>query len=152
MNGADAMNSESQGDSAFQHLLLFDGVCGLCHRWVRFVLARDKERLVGFAALQSDVAAEALARHGEEPSLDSLAFIVDLGRDGERLIRGARGVLQLLGILGFPWSIARGFGVLPNFLLNPAYAAVARIRYRLFGRYDSCQLPSPEERDRFLDA
>lgn len=128
------------------HILFYDGVCGLCNRLVRFILARDRRRRFQFAPLQSALAAETLARFGRDPrDLDTVYLLAD----GE-LLNKSRAILGVLRTLGGPWSLAAVLGWLPTALLDWLYVRVARNRYRLFGRYESCRLPSAEERSRFL--
>jgi predicted DCC family thiol-disulfide oxidoreductase YuxK len=133
-------------------VVLYDGVCGLCNGLVRFLLPRDREGKLWFAPLQSAFAARVLARHGRDPrDLDTMYLIVDYGRETERLFERARAVLHVLGEIGGIWRLARVFGILPTPLLNLGYAFVARVRYRVFGKYETCPLPGPGERARFVD-
>ena len=132
--------------------LLYDGVCGLCNRFVRFVLEREAgpgERL-RFAALQSEFAREALARHGiDAGDLDSL-FVLPDGRGEAPPLARARAALFVVARLRRPWSWLRVLGVLPTPLLDLGYRLVARYRYRLFGRSDRCELPRPGWAERFI--
>jgi predicted DCC family thiol-disulfide oxidoreductase YuxK len=132
-------------------ILFYDGVCGLCDRLLRFVMRRDRRGAVRFAALQSAFAVETLARHGKDAGrLDTVYVLVDDG-GREVVLSEARAILRVLRELGGGWRVfATVAGVLPTALLNVAYRVVARTRYRLFGRYDSCRLPTPEERARFV--
>jgi predicted DCC family thiol-disulfide oxidoreductase YuxK len=133
-------------------IVLYDGVCALCNRLVRFLLARDRAGRLRFASLQSGFARELLARHGHDAGRLAASYLVlDAGTPAERVVGGARGVLLALAALGGPWRLARWLGVLPSALLDAVYGVVARNRYRWFGRYDRCLLPPPDVRDRFLD-
>jgi len=133
-------------------VVLYDGVCALCNASVRFLLARDPVRRFRFAPLQSDFAHQLLARHGRDPAgLDTLYLVEGYGRDDERVLEKSRAVLQLARLLGPPWSAARIFAILPTALLDFKYDLLASVRYRLFGRYDTCPLPKPEHRDLFLE-
>jgi predicted DCC family thiol-disulfide oxidoreductase YuxK len=135
-------------------VILYDGVCALCNGFVRFVLARDSARRFRFASLQSGFAAAQLARRAREArDLDTLYVLADQGGAGERLLATSRGVLHVLGHVdgpGWRW-LAAALGLLPTALLDAAYGVVVRNRYRTFGRYDTCPLPRPEDRDRFVD-
>ena len=132
-------------------IILYDGVCGLCNRLNRFALKRDKRGVFRFAALQSSFARELLARHGANADdLDTFYVVTDHGAAEERLRRRARAALYVLRVLGSPWRILTVFGVLPTFILDLGYRAVARVRYRLFGKYDSCVLPDPAWKERFI--
>jgi predicted DCC family thiol-disulfide oxidoreductase YuxK len=133
-------------------LILYDGVCGLCNRLNRFVLARDPAGRFRFAALQSSLAREILTRHGRDPrDLDTLYLVLGRGRPDERLLRKSDAALWILRALGGPWRATAALGLVPRALRDLGYDVVARTRYRLFGRYDACPLPDPRHRARFLD-
>jgi predicted DCC family thiol-disulfide oxidoreductase YuxK len=132
-------------------VVLYDGVCGLCDRLVQFSLKRDKRGRVRYAALQGPWARATLGRHGKDPEdLDTVYVVVDPEGPGERLVRKGRAILALLGALGLPWSLVAIFSILPTFLLDFFYDRVARNRYRLFGKYDTCQRPDPAHQARFI--
>ncbi len=134
-------------------VLLYDGVCGLCNRSVKFILAHDRPGLFRFAPLQGPFAAGVLARHGKDPTrLETVYVVLEPGRPTERLLSKARAALFVLKSLGGAWGASRVFGLLPDGLLNVGYDLVARSRYRLFGKSDACLLPDPAVRTRFLDA
>ena len=144
--------SEPRGATADGPIILYDGVCGLCNRLTRFVLARDRPGRFRFAALQSAFASEILARHGRDPrDLDTLYLVIAHGRPEERLLQKSDAALWILRELGGPWRAAGALRVVPRWVRDLGYDLVARIRYRLFGRYDSCPLPEPRHRARFLD-
>ncbi len=128
-------------------ILFYDGVCGLCDRLVQFVLRRDRRARFRFAALQSDLARRTLDGFGK--SADDLDTVYVLTSDG-RLLQKARAIFYALRQLGLPWSLVAVFGILPTVVVDWFYDRVARNRYRLFGKRDSCRLPSGEERARFL--
>jgi predicted DCC family thiol-disulfide oxidoreductase YuxK len=133
-------------------ILLYDGVCGLCNRLVRFVLERDREGRFRFAQLQGPYAAAVLARHGRDAAdLDTMYVVEHPGGPDERLRERARAALFVAGRLGWPWRALRVLGVLPTALLDLGYRAVAASRYRLFGRSASCPLPAPGWAERFVD-
>jgi predicted DCC family thiol-disulfide oxidoreductase YuxK len=140
------------GPAADAPLILYDGVCGLCHRLNRFVLARDPAGRFRFASLQSALAGKILARHGRDPrDLDTLYLVLGYGRSGERLLRKSDAALWILGELDSSWRAASVLRLVPRSLRDLGYDLVARTRYRLFGRYDTCPLPDPRHRARFLD-
>ncbi len=133
-------------------VILFDGVCGLCDRFVQHVLKRDRAGLFRFAPLQSDLAADVLRRHGRDPTqLSTLIVVLDLGGPDERLLVKARAALFVLKGLGGLGRCLVLVEWLPTSLLDWGYDRVARVRYRFWGRTDSCRMPRPEERARFLD-
>jgi predicted DCC family thiol-disulfide oxidoreductase YuxK len=135
-----------------QHLLLYDGICGLCSGVVKFVLKRDAQHLFDLAALQSDAAKKALQPfHIAPDSLDTFYVIADYRSATPLVLERARAALFLANALGWPWRAAGAASLLPTGLLNAGYNLIARTRYRIFGRYDQCRLPPPGYRDRFVD-
>lgn len=133
-------------------LVLYDGVCGLCNRSVRFLLDRDRKDVFRFAALQGALAKQALAKYGKDPTdLDTVYVVVDYGLPTERILSRARAWLFCLRRLGAPWSWLWAWAILPDFLLNVGYNLVARTRYRIFGKLDACPVPSPGDAAKFLD-
>jgi predicted DCC family thiol-disulfide oxidoreductase YuxK len=135
-----------------RHLLLYDGVCGLCDRLVQFVLAHDPGGVFDFAPLQSATGRAAVAREGGDPdALTSFYVVRDYRTAQARSLVKARAALFVARALGFPWNAAALAGVLPTTVLDWGYDVVARSRYRVFGRFDQCVLPRPEQRKRFVD-
>jgi predicted DCC family thiol-disulfide oxidoreductase YuxK len=134
-----------------KHLILYDGVCGLCNGLVRFVLPRDRKDRFRFAALQSDAAREALQKFGASPAnLNTFYLIENHGGPRSRLLDRDRAAIFVLERLGFPWVLAWTLNVVPRFLRRPVYNFIARRRYKWFGKYDSCPLPSPDTRHKFV--
>jgi predicted DCC family thiol-disulfide oxidoreductase YuxK len=134
-------------------IVLYDGVCGLCNRFVQFVLHRDPSGIFRFASLQSPLAARLLARHGRHTeALDTVYAVVDSDSPQERLLARSDAILFVLAQLGGLWRVAAlVFKLVPRPLRDFAYNAVARRRYRIFGRSEACMIPAPENRARFLD-
>jgi len=134
-------------------ILLYDGVCGLCNRFVQFVLRRDRNDFFRFASLQSALAAGILARHGVSPTdLDTVYVVINSDLPDESLLSRSDAVLFVLKQLGTPWRAAAvSLQLLPKFLRDPAYNAIARRRYRIFGRSETCMLPRDQDQSRFLD-
>lgn len=135
-------------------VVLYDGVCGLCSRIVSFLLPRDCERRIHFAALQGPAAAEILRRHGEPPvdgDPQSIILVQAPGTAEERLFHRSAAALHLARMLPGPWPALALFLAVPRFVRDFVYDRVANNRYRIFGRLDACTLPSPENRARFLD-
>ncbi len=133
------------------NIILYDGVCGLCGRLTQFVLRRDAGRRFRFAALQSSFARSLLRRHARNAEdLDTLYVVIDAGSPSERLLSKARGALFILWQLGGGWRALCLLRVLPTFLLDLGYDILARARYRLFGKYATCLVPTPDHRERFI--
>jgi predicted DCC family thiol-disulfide oxidoreductase YuxK len=134
-------------------IILYDGVCGLCNRLVQFLLRHDKRKHLRFASLQSDFAGAVLRRHGLDPKdLDTFHFVENYDRQNERVFDRSDAVLKAGRALGGVWAmLASVASLLPRALLDPLYRLVARNRYRVFGKFESCMLPDPSQRNRFLD-
>lgn len=128
-------------------VVLFDGVCNLCNRSVQFIIRRDKKDQFRFAALQGKTGQAILARHGL-PADSFNSFIL---AEGDKIYTRSTGALRMLKKLGGGWSILYGFIIVPRFIRDWVYDQVARNRYRWFGRQESCMIPTPDLRKKFLD-
>ena len=134
-------------------ILLYDGVCGLCNRLVRFALRHDRRDFFRFASLQSVLAAGILSRHGIAAGvLDTFYVVVDPQRPGESLLARSDAARFVLTSLGGRWKVlGLIFGYLPRGFRDALYNVVARNRYQIFGKFDSCPVPDPRDRHKFLD-
>ena len=137
-------------------LVVFDGHCGLCNRSVRWFLVRDRLDRMRFAPSQSEPVADLLARHAlsaaDAPTGPTSILVVrNAGLPNEQILLRSRAVRALLAELPHPWpAIATVLGIIPRLLLDLAYRLVARWRYRIWGRLETCPIPTPDERARFL--
>jgi predicted DCC family thiol-disulfide oxidoreductase YuxK len=135
-----------------QHLILYDGVCGLCNKWVGQILPRDPQGLFHFAPLQSETAQTILRQHGKNPALlDTIYVVADYKTDTMQVLARGRAALFVIGKLQSPWRFLRCFGILPTFLIDAVYSLVARYRYAVFGKYDQCPIPPAQHRQRFIE-
>ena len=142
--------SPSAGDGS--HLVLYDGVCGLCNRLTQFLLRHDLRRMFVYASLQSQVGQAMVRRFGGDPrELTTFYVIADYQSATARFFTRSDAALFIASQLGWPWRAAVVARCLPTTIRNYAYDAVARTRYRVFGRSDQCVIPPPEFRSRFLD-
>jgi predicted DCC family thiol-disulfide oxidoreductase YuxK len=133
-------------------IVLYDGVCGLCNRLVQFLLKRDTHDRFRFASLQGEFARDLLTGHGADPhDLDTVYVVVESGQPNERLLARSAAVLYMLRELGGFWKVAGVVRVLPKAFRDAVYKIIARNRYRVFGKYESCLLPRPQHRQKFLD-
>ena len=132
-------------------LVLFDGVCPLCHGAVRWILRHDRRRHVRFAPLDSPLSRRLLAAHPAAASVDSVVLLTRSGDEPPRALVRSAAVIGILRESGGMWPlVARLAALVPRPVADFAYDAVARRRVRLFGRYDACPLPPAGERERFL--
>lgn len=141
----------SSAAAASGPVLLYDGACGFCSATVQLVLRRDRRGTLRFAALQGAYARGLVARHPELAGVDSLVWAEPSARGERVFVRSAAG-LRLARYLAGPWHLALAMWLLPRFLRDSAYDMVARHRHRLAGPADTCFVPAPEARARFLDA
>jgi predicted DCC family thiol-disulfide oxidoreductase YuxK len=158
--GADSVSSTTLASTpvsvaaAEGPVILYDGLCGLCDRYVQFVLRYDQRRRFRFAPLQGAFAARALARHGmlpSGPSLDSVVLVEEAGLPTERLRVRSDAVLAIVEELGGAWRLTTFLRVIPRPLRDAVYRLIARMRHRLFGRLDACAVPAdPAAAGRFL--
>jgi len=147
-----AEKEESEGKvSAMGLVLLYDGVCGVCNKSVQTILTHDRSGTMRFAALQSEYGQAALARHPELKGLDSVILLEPSLTGNERAYDRSTAALKVASYLGGLWNIFLAGYVLPKPLRDSLYDFVARNRYKVFGKHDSCMLPPPTSRARFLD-
>ena len=126
-------------------ILFFDGVCGLCNRFVDFSLDHDRAGRVLFAPLQGSTA-EGLLPKEDTANVDTVVF-----HEEGRLYRRSSAIVMLLSRIGGGWKVLSWLlWVVPKPLRDLGYRLVARYRYRIFGQKDTCRLPSAEEQERFL--
>jgi len=124
-------------------IVLFDVVCNLCNGFVQFVLKRDRHGRFRFASLQSDTARRLLQ---EDWATETVVLI-----QGGTAFRKSAAALRIARGLRFPWPFLYGLVVVPRPLRDWIYTWVARHRYGWFGKRESCMVPRPEWKNRFLD-
>ncbi len=129
-------------------VILFDGVCNLCNASVNFIIDRDPKGYFRFAAIQSTQGQALLLRHGRTELGAALSTIVVI-EDG-RLYEESAGALVIARHLPGLWKLLVVFRALPRPLRDGLYRWVAANRYRWFGKTESCRIPTPELRARFL--
>lgn len=126
-------------------IVLYDGECGLCNRSVKFLLKRDGGQIY-YAPLQGETAAALRQRYPEIPkTLESVVLV-----DGDRAYLRSKAFLYGAKYLTRPWRWAYALRWLPAFVLDLGYRVVARVRYRIWGKYDTCRLPTTDERAKLL--
>lgn len=127
-------------------IILFDGVCNFCNSSVNFIMDRDDSSYFKFGALQSDEGQILLKKHHQSTdSFDTLILI-----EADALYTRSTAALRIAKKLSGLWPVFYAFIVIPKFLRDPIYNLIAKNRYRMFGKKDTCRLPTPEERAKFL--
>jgi predicted DCC family thiol-disulfide oxidoreductase YuxK len=127
-------------------IILFDGVCNFCNSSINFVIDHDPEKRFKFAALQSEFGQDILRKFNKNTEdFDSVILLKD-----NTLYQKSDAALEITKHLSGAWKYLAVFSILPTFFLNFFYDIVAKNRYRIFGKSDSCRMPTAELRERFL--
>ncbi len=127
-------------------LIFFDGVCNLCNKSVQLILRNDTQNKFRFAPLQSSVAKQIISSSGS--TLEDKSSIV-LFENG-RIYRHSTAVLRIAKQLRFPFPLLYACILIPIFLRDGIYKWIANNRYRWFGRKESCMVPNPRMKAKFL--
>jgi len=131
---------------AYEPLIVFDGVCVFCSGFVQLILKLDREKRFRFATAQSPLGGALFREHGlPTDDYDSNLAIID-GAAFTKL----DSFVAVMAALGWPWRAAKALLILPRPLRDWLYDRVAKNRYALFGRKDSCDIPSAELRERLI--
>jgi len=135
------------------HLILFDGDCSFCAGWVRFVLARDLRGRFHFASLQSDAGQRYLARIGHSTAdLATVHVITSYTSADTTCLTRSDAAAFIASELGGAWARAGTvLKAVPVRVRDAAYDLVARYRHHLAASATACVIPTPEQRERFLD-
>ncbi|HET8962349.1 MAG TPA: DCC1-like thiol-disulfide oxidoreductase family protein [Chitinophagales bacterium] len=127
-------------------IIFFDGVCNLCNASVQYVLKRDKKNIFHFAALQSDFTKNFFHQKQFVPKTDSIVLYYN-----NTFYTESTAALYIAKQLRFPANIWYIFIVIPTPIRNAVYKLIASVRYKWFGRRDSCMMPSKDTANKFLD-
>lgn len=127
-------------------IILFDGVCLLCTANARFVLRHDRHGRFRLASVQSTAGRDLCARFGVDPDNPETMLVIE----GDRARRNSDAVLAIAEGLGWPWRAAGALRAIPRGWRDAIYGRIARNRYRLFGKRETCWVPNPEQKERIL--
>lgn len=133
-------------DTAWTHLLLFDGVCNLCDQSVQWVLAHDRRGVVHFCSIQSEIGSKLYRELGFDPTEPHSMILIT----PEGSFTQSDAALQLARLMGGRWAWLVIVKIIPRPLRDLAYRFVAANRYRFFGKKEACMMPRPEWRERFI--
>ncbi len=128
-------------------VILFDGVCNLCNNSVNWIIYHDKQNQFKFASLQSVYGQNTVKQLGLQDDYMSTVVFED---NGKAYLR-SDAALQILKQLGGVYSLASVFYVVPSFVRDFFYKIVANNRYKWFGKKESCRIPTPELKSKFLE-
>jgi predicted DCC family thiol-disulfide oxidoreductase YuxK len=129
------------------NIVVFDGVCALCNGWIKFLLRFDRQHRFRFVIAQSELGAKLYEHAGERSDIYETMLVFADGKYHGK----ADAITAVLGKIGWPWKLFSIARFLPAFLKNWLYDRLANNRYKIFGRYDQCMIPTPEIKARFLD-
>jgi predicted DCC family thiol-disulfide oxidoreductase YuxK len=128
-------------------IVLFDGVCNFCNYWVNFAIKHDQEKKLLFSPLQGETANKLLPEFDINPNdLRSVIFI-----DNGKVYTQSSAAIRICKHLNGGWKLFYGLIIIPKFIRDFIYNIIARNRYRWFGKKESCMVPTPELKERFLD-
>lgn len=126
-------------------VILFDGVCNFCDASVQFILNRDPKGIFHFASLQSEAGQDLVKKYNVPPDIDSMILIED-----DKVYYKSTAALRISRKLQGAWKLLYAFIIIPSPIRNIVYDIIAKNRYKWFGQKDSCMLPPPNIRKRFL--
>lgn len=133
-------------------VVFYDGKCVLCNQTIRFLIKVDRKQVLKFAPLQGETANSLnkyLPKIEEDPA--SVVFVRNMNDETNRQIfLRSTAILTILGEIGGVWKLFSWLKLLPPFIRDSIYNLIAQNRYRWFGKYDECLLPTPEIQERFL--
>ena len=128
-------------------IILFDGVCNLCNSSVLFVIQRDPKDQFRFAPLQSEIGQSLAAKHKiDTTDVDSIILI-----DGDQVYVKSTAALHIAKYLTGGYPLLFGFMIIPRFIRNWVYNYVAKNRYKWYGKKESCMIPTPALKSKFLE-
>ena len=127
-------------------IVVFDAMCVLCSANAQLILRHDRRHRFRLASMQGEAGASLYRTFGIDPSDPETLIVVD----GETALRDSDAILAIYEGLGWPWRAMTVFRIVPRTLRDPVYRWIARNRYRIFGKRESCWLPSPEYANRIL--
>ncbi|RCW69757.1 thiol-disulfide oxidoreductase DCC family protein [Saliterribacillus persicus] len=128
------------------YIVLFDGVCNLCNQSVQFIIKRDPERKFKFASLQSSTGEHLKEKYHLSNNIDSIVLIKD-----DQVFYQSTAALKISKELIKPYAFLYAAIVIPRPIRNKIYEWIAANRYKWFGKRDTCMLPNPKDKERFLD-
>lgn len=127
-------------------VVLFDGVCNFCNYWVNFAIKRDKKNKLKFTPIQGETAKKILPQYSiNTNSLSSVIFI-----EKGKAYTQSSATLQICKHLNGGWKLFYALFIVPKFIRDFFYNIIARNRYKWFGKKESCMIPIPELKERFL--
>ena len=125
-----------------KRIIIFDGVCGLCNKSVDILIKLDRHKIFQYTSLQG----EFVKTLDIEPDIDSIVFYED-----GILYYKSTAILKILRSLGGIWIMSNIFYLIPQVIRDFIYDVIAKYRYKIFGKIDSCRMPKEGEEELFID-
>ncbi|MDH5581934.1 MAG: DCC1-like thiol-disulfide oxidoreductase family protein [Bdellovibrionales bacterium] len=126
-------------------IVFFDGVCSLCNGFVDFLMSHNKNKKLKFASLQGNTAKSYI----DQISLNELKTIIVYHKG--KTFKKSEAIFLIVKNLGAPWNLFIIFRLIPRFICDAIYDFIARHRYEIFGKKDTCRIPTEDEKSYFLD-
>lgn len=134
-----------EAENELTNIVLFDGVCNLCNTSVDFIIRHETENQLRFVSLQSDLGSRLIKKFNRKEDLDSILFLY-----GGRLLDKSEAAVTIATFMNSPYSALRFFRFIPRLWRDWVYMMVAKNRYTLFGKKESCRIPTTAEKAKFL--
>lgn len=128
-------------------LVIFDGVCNFCNYWVNFAIKRDKKKRLLFSPLQGNTAAKILLDYKIDPGTITSVILIDNGKAYSQ----SSAAIRICKYLDGGWKLFYMLIIIPKFIRDSIYNIIAKNRYKWFGKKDTCMIPTPALKERFLD-
>lgn len=128
-------------------IVLFDGVCNFCNYWVNFAIKRDKKKKLIFTPLQGETAKKLLPQYNINPTSRSSVILIDNGK----AFTQSSAAIRICKYLNGGWKLFYSLLIIPKFIRNFFYNIIARNRYKWYGKKETCMIPNPELKERFLN-
>lgn len=125
-------------------LIIFDGYCGLCQGFIKFVIKKDKKGIFNYTPRDSSIGVKVREDFGLQ-DIESILFF-----NGEKVFYYSDASLEVFKLLGFPLKALYVFKLVPKFIRDSVYHLVAKLRYRIFGKTSQCYVPSQETKSKFV--
>lgn len=147
MGRASKLAGKPLGVNHTKPIVLFDGECRFCNNAVNFLIKRDEKALINYASLQSEQAKKLIKETGFVGVIPDSVILIE----GKKIFFESDAALKSLRYLGGGWGLLSYLTFIPKTIRQSVYRLIARNRYKWFGKYDSCIIPEPEWKSRFID-
>lgn len=147
------MELDKRSENAGKNIIFYDGVCGLCNNFVKFVLQNTTDSPFVFASLQSEFAQTELKSFGiDSTDLNSVTVVANFEKENTVALQKSDAVIFILKRMNAPYPVlGKLTNIVPKVIRDFGYGLVAKVRYKIFGKKEVCALPSKEEAEKFIE-